>query len=188
MGAATSSTPAGRVFVKRAGLPRANFASVDIFVGDAVRDLAERVALSLGASASSAAFVDLCLVDELHAAAVENGVEESGIGGRLFSGAKLADVKVLDGSYLLARVLVDPPGAGTSDSNGAGDDMEEILLLVKKLLAGQEALAAGQQELADAVAAAAQARAERDRLERAEREHLLRRVDQQRRVLPADAG
>ena len=96
--------PVGRVFIKRSGDVSARFAKVVIYEGDDVFDLAERASRVRGWGAD-AAYVDLFLVEAAHAEAVENGDESKGVTAKkLFASKKLADVDVLDGSHLLARL------------------------------------------------------------------------------------
>jgi hypothetical protein len=56
--AAVAGEPAGSVFVKREGDPRARFAEVEIFEADTVTRLAKRASLELGWR-TPAAYVDL---------------------------------------------------------------------------------------------------------------------------------
>jgi len=109
--AAASGAPAGSVFVKRAGDPHARFALVDIFADDTVGHLAERASLKRG-WAVDAAFVDLFVVRDSFAEAVENGDESSVVAAkRLFSGASLARAGVSNGAFLLARLTAAPASA-----------------------------------------------------------------------------
>jgi hypothetical protein len=100
-----SGASAGSVLVKRSG--DESFARVPILAGDAVTDLAERASTKF-AWPVGADKVKLFLVRSDRAQSVERGDESEGVGGTLFSGGKLADVEVVDGCYVLAR-LSGPP-------------------------------------------------------------------------------
>jgi len=107
---APPATAAGSVFVKRAGVAYARFAPVEIFSGDSVGHLATRASLGRGWAVDA---VDLALVRTDRARFVESGDESEGVGDALFSGDKLADVGVVDGAFLLARLLA-PTAAAAS--------------------------------------------------------------------------
>jgi hypothetical protein len=102
-----ASGGASSVFVKRSGDESASFAEVPILVGDTVTRLAERASTKF-AWPVGADKVKLFLVRSDRAQSVERGDESEGVGGALFSGSKLADVEVVDGCFVLAR-LSGPP-------------------------------------------------------------------------------
>ncbi len=118
--AASTGAAGGTVFIKRTGTDR--FSRVKVKTGDAVADLAKR-ASSECAWGVSAARLDLFLVRADRAQFVQDGDESEGVGGALFSGAKLAAVGVADGAFLLARVL-GPPAATSDERTGGGNDSD----------------------------------------------------------------
>jgi hypothetical protein len=104
--AASGGASVCSVFVKRSG-DETSFARMPILAGDAVTDIAERASTKF-AWPVGADKVKLFLVCSDRAPYVERGDESEGVGGTLFSGGKLADVEVVDGCYVLAR-LSGPP-------------------------------------------------------------------------------
>ena len=110
----------GSVFVKRSGDENTRFAEVDIFASDSVSRLAGRASTKFNWPVG-AEKVELFLVHPDHAQSVEGGDESAeGVGGALFSGRKLADVGIVDGCFVLARLLgpprpPDPPAAAPGD-------------------------------------------------------------------------
>ena len=108
--ASAADAPAGSVFVKRSGDPRARFAPVDIFVGDAVGHLADRASLRRG---WDAAYVDLFLVKPAGDDDEPSPAEEAAALARprLRVGVPLSRAHISSGAWVVALVGSPPAAA-----------------------------------------------------------------------------
>ena len=107
---------AGTVFVKRSGDPRARFAPVDIFVGDAVGHLADRASLRRG---WDAAYVDLFLVKPAGDDDEPSPADEAAALARprLRVGVPLSRAHISSGAWVVALVG-SPPAAALGECAG----------------------------------------------------------------------
>ena len=110
--AAGGGASAGTVFVKRSGDPRARFAPVDIFVGDAVGHLADRASLKLEWRIT-AAYVDLFLVKPAGDDDEPSPAEEAAALARprLRVGVPLSRAHISSGAWVVALVGSPPAAA-----------------------------------------------------------------------------
>ena len=108
--ASAADAPAGSVFVKRSGDPRARFAPVEIFVGDAVGHLADRASLRRG---WDAAYVDLFLVMPAGDDDEPSPAEEAAALARprLRVGVPLSRAHISSGAWVVALVGSPPAAA-----------------------------------------------------------------------------
>ena len=108
--ASAADAPAGSVFVKRSGDPRARFAPVEIFVGDAVGHLADRASLRRG---WDAAYVDLFLVKPAGDDDEPSPAEEAAALARprLRVGVPLSRAHISSGAWVVALVGSPPAAA-----------------------------------------------------------------------------
>jgi hypothetical protein len=109
---------AGTVFVKRSGDPRARFAPVDIFVGDAVGHLADRASLKLEWRIT-AAYVDLFLVKPAGDDDEPSPADEAAALARprLRVGVPLSRAHISSGAWVVALVG-SPPAAALGECAG----------------------------------------------------------------------